>query len=245
MSSQQLAIIAGVGSGTGASLARRFASKYTVILLARKPSSYQPVEKEINENGGKAHGISTDISNPESVKAAFEEILTKFPNASVQTAIFNASGMFVRKPLLDITMEDMDAGLGVSVRGALLFAQTVLPLLLNCPPSHQIPPSLFFTGSTAAIKANPTSAVMCVPRHGLRALAISAAKEFGPKGVHVVHVIVDGAIDTPWGQPFLRDKPLEERIDPEGIAQMYWDLHLQGRRGFTFEVDVRGMGERW
>lgn len=131
-------------------------------------------------------------------------------------------------------------------RGALLFAQSALPLLLKYSDSKpEVPPSLFFTGSTAAVKANPTSAVMCVPRHGLRALAISAAKEFGPKGIHVVHAIVDGAIDTPWGQPFLKDKSAEEKIDPDAIAQTYWDLHLQSRRCFTNEIDIRPMMEKW
>lgn len=115
MSNQKLAIIAGVGSGNGSSVARRFAEKYTVILLARKPDSYQSTQTQINESGGRAYGISTDISKPESVKAAFAEIEEKFPGVPVQTAVFNASGKFVKKPLLDITMEDMDGGLAVSV----------------------------------------------------------------------------------------------------------------------------------
>lgn len=74
MSPQRLAIIAGVGSGNGASVARRFAKEYIVVLLARKPASYQPVEREVNENGGKALGISTDLSDPGSVRAAFSHI---------------------------------------------------------------------------------------------------------------------------------------------------------------------------
>lgn len=131
-------------------------------------------------------------------------------------------------------------------KGALLFAQSALPLLLEHAESNPAtPPSLFFTGSTAAVKANPGSAVMCVPRHGLRALAISAAKEFGPRGIHVVHAIVDGAIDTPWGKEIHKDKSPEQTIDPDAIAQTYWDLHLQSRRCFTNEIDIRPMMEKW
>ena len=115
MSSQKLAIIAGVGSGNGASVARRFAKEYTVVLLARKPASYEPIEEEVNKAGGKALGISTDLSSSESVKAAFAQIEKTFPDVPVQAAVFNASGKFIRKPLLDITMEDMDGGLNVSV----------------------------------------------------------------------------------------------------------------------------------
>lgn len=131
-------------------------------------------------------------------------------------------------------------------RGALLFAQNAIPLLLAYSSSHpSSPPSLFFTGSTAAIKPNPLSSVITVPRHGLRALAMSTAKEFGPKGVHVVHSIVDGAIDTPWGEKFLKDKGEEEKIDPAAIAEMYWDAHLQGKRGWSNEIDCRACGEKW
>ncbi|USW54817.1 Putative NAD(P)-binding domain superfamily [Septoria linicola] len=243
MSSQKIAVIAGVGSGTGSAVARRFGKEYIVCLLARKPESYEPVEREINASGGKALGISTDVSKPESVKAAFAQIEQTFPNIPVQAAVFNAAGGFVRRPLLDITLEQMDGGLNVSVKGALLFAQSALPLLVKHTESNpETPPSLFFTGSTAAVKANPGSAIMCVPRHGLRALAISAAKEFGPKGVHVVHTVVDGAIDTPWGKEIHKDKTT---VDPEAIAQTYWDLHLQSRRCFTNEIDIRPMMEKW
>lgn len=115
MSPHKLAIIAGVGSGNGASVARRFAKEYIVVLLARKPASYQPVEREVNENGGKALGISTDLSDPGSVRATFSHIGEAFPNIAVQAAVFNASGRFVRKPLLDITMEDLDGGYSISV----------------------------------------------------------------------------------------------------------------------------------
>ncbi|PPJ59503.1 hypothetical protein CBER1_10007 [Cercospora berteroae] len=246
MSSQKLAIIAGVGSGNGSAVARRFGKEYIVVLLARKPESYKPVELEIIKSGGKALGISTDLSKQDSVKAAFAKIEQEFPNVPTQVAVFNASGRFIRKPLLDISMEDLDGGLNVSVKGALSFAQSALPLLLKHAESNpQTPPTLFFTGSTAAVKANPGSLVMCVPRHGLRALSISAAKEIGPKGIHVVHAIVDGAIDTPWGKDFLKDKKPEETIDPEAIAQTYWDLHLQSRRCFTNEIDIRPMMEKW
>ncbi|EME40331.1 hypothetical protein DOTSEDRAFT_159128 [Dothistroma septosporum NZE10] len=246
MPHKPLAIIAGVGSGLGSSLARRFSKSYIVILLARTEKSFGPVVDEIKQAGGEAVGVSTDISNPESVKDSFKTIGEQYAGSPVAVAIFNASGGFVRKSLLDVTVEEMEKSVGVSIRGAMLFAQSAIPLLLKYEESSPTtPPSLFFTGSTAAIKPNPLSLVMTVPRHGLRALSMSAAKEFGPKGIHVVHSIVDGAIDTPWGESFLKNVPESQKIDPAAIAEMYWDCHLQSRRGWSNEVDCRAWEEKW
>jgi NAD(P)-dependent dehydrogenase (short-subunit alcohol dehydrogenase family) len=115
MSSKAIAIVAGVGPGTGASVARRFAAAYPVILLARNPENYESLVHEINKSGGKATGISTDISSQESIDAAFGKIEQEHKGAAIAAAIFNASGRFVRKPLLDTTVEEFAAGHEVSV----------------------------------------------------------------------------------------------------------------------------------
>lgn len=78
MASQLIAIVAGVGAGTGASVARKFASAYPVVLLARSPESYESLAKEINDNGGKAIGISTDVSDAKSVNNAVSKIKSEF-----------------------------------------------------------------------------------------------------------------------------------------------------------------------
>lgn len=115
MSTKAIAIVAGVGAGTGAAVARRFAQAYPVVLLARNPDNYQPYVDEINKSGGKAIGISTDLGNIESVAKAFKDIESAFPGAPVAAATFNASGRFVRKPLLELSVEDFTAGYEVSV----------------------------------------------------------------------------------------------------------------------------------
>lgn len=114
MTSKAFAVVAGVGPGTGAAVARKFAAAYPVALLARSPENYESLVEEINKSGGKAIGISTDVSNPESVKAAFSKIQKDFNSNSCAAAIFNASGRFVRKPLLDMSVEDFSAGWEVS-----------------------------------------------------------------------------------------------------------------------------------
>lgn len=115
MSNKAFAVIAGVGSGTGSSLARRFAKAYPVALLARNPQSYEGLVQEINNNGGKAIGVSADTSSEESVKSAFETIAQKYENAPCAAAIYNASGGFVRKPFLETKAEDLEKGWAVTV----------------------------------------------------------------------------------------------------------------------------------
>jgi len=115
MTTKAFAVIAGVGSGTGSSLARRFAQEYPIALLARNASSYEPLVQEINNSGGKAIGVSADTSDEQSVKSAFQTIAQKFDDAPCAAAIYNASGGFVRKPFLETGIEDLEKGWGVTV----------------------------------------------------------------------------------------------------------------------------------
>lgn len=108
------AVIAGVGPGTGAAVARRFAQAYPVALLARSPENYESLVQEINGSGGKAIGISTDVSSEESVKSAFEKIKQEYQGASCAAAIFNASGPFSRKPLLEMSVGEFEKSWDVS-----------------------------------------------------------------------------------------------------------------------------------
>lgn len=114
MSSKPIAVVAGVGPGTGASVARRFAKEYPVVLLARRPESFEPLAKDINDRGGNAVGISADVSNGESLTRAFEEIQKKFPGATCAAAVFNAAGGMVRKPFLEVTEKEFSSGWEVS-----------------------------------------------------------------------------------------------------------------------------------
>lgn len=115
MAAKAFAVVAGVGPGTGASCARRFAKTYPVVCLARKPESYNDIVDEINKSGGKAIGVSTDISSQESVDAAFKKIKSEFGDATCAAAVFNASGRFTRGPLLEAKPDDFEAGWQVSV----------------------------------------------------------------------------------------------------------------------------------
>ena len=114
MGSKPIAIIAGIGPGTGASVARRFAKLYPVALLARSSQSYDPVVEEITKAGGKAVGFSTDVSDPESVRKAFDGIKKEL-GGTAAAAVFNASGPFARKPFLETTVEEVQKSWDVSL----------------------------------------------------------------------------------------------------------------------------------
>lgn len=115
MASKAFAIVAGVGPGTGAACARRFAQAYPVACLARNPDNYNEIVQEINKSGGKAIGVSADVSSQESMNAAFKKIEEEFKGGNCAAAVFNASGRFARGPLLDMKVEDFQAGWEVSV----------------------------------------------------------------------------------------------------------------------------------
>jgi NAD(P)-dependent dehydrogenase (short-subunit alcohol dehydrogenase family) len=106
--SKPVAIVAGVGPGTGAAVARKFAKEYNVVLMARNPENYESLVKDIESSGGKATGISTDVASTESVKKAFEQVKSIGP---VAVAVFNVGGRFIRKPFLELTEDDFDAGI--------------------------------------------------------------------------------------------------------------------------------------
>ncbi|KAF2276043.1 NAD(P)-binding protein [Westerdykella ornata] len=247
MSSKLIAIVAGVGPGTGASVARKFAQTYPVVLLARKPENYEGLAQEINQSGGKALGISTDVADSKSVKNAVQKIKEEFGNdVGAAAAIFNASGGFLRTPFLELPEDVFTTSLKVSANGGFNFAQAALPLLLKgVEQKSKYPPSLIFTGATASVKSNAQMASFATGKWALRALSQSLAREFGPKGVHVSHAIIDGVIDIPRTKEWLKDLGPEAKLSADAIANDYWWLHTQPVTNFTWEIDLRPAIEKW
>ncbi|KAF2869871.1 hypothetical protein BDV95DRAFT_576497 [Massariosphaeria phaeospora] len=247
MASKLIAIVAGVGPGTGAAVARKFAATYPVVLLARNPDSFESLAKEINSGGGKAVGISTDISDSNSVKSAVETIKKEFgSDVGAAAAIFNASGGFFRKPFLEVPEDVFSKSLKVSAEGGFIFSQATLPLLLKGVEQKSAhPPSLIFTGATASVKSNALMATFATGKWALRALSQSLAREFGPQGVHVSHAIIDGVIDIPRTKEWLKELGPEGKLSADGIANDYWWLHTQPRTNFTWEIDLRPAVEKW
>jgi len=245
-SSNFYSVVAGVGAGTGRSVALKFAKSYPVALLARNPANYESIVKEINSAGGKAIGISTDVSAPDSVAKAFAEIKKEFGGKKLAAAIFNVGGKFVRKPFLELSLEEYEAGYEANGKGIFLFAQATLPLLLESVETSPHPPSLIITGATASLRGSATMASFASGKFALRATAQSLAREFGPKGIHVAHAIIDGVIDIPRTKDWAANGGVEDgKISADAIAESYWYLHTQPRSHFTHELDVRPFVEKF
>ncbi|KAK4241055.1 hypothetical protein C8A03DRAFT_12650 [Achaetomium macrosporum] len=240
------AVVAGVGAGTGRSVALRFARSYPVVLLARKPESYADIVSEIKQQGGEALGISTDVSDAQSVAAAFETIKKELPEKTLAAAIYNAAGGFGIKPFLEASVSELDASLAVNARGLFIFAQATLPSLLEAVPTSPHPPSLIITGATASVRGSARFGPFAAGKFAVRALGQSLAREFGPQGVHVAHVIVDGVIDIPRTKEYVVNGGKEDgKISADAIAESYWHLHTQHRSSFTQELDLRPYVEKF
>ncbi|KAG9228235.1 short chain dehydrogenase/ reductase-like protein [Amylocarpus encephaloides] len=238
-------IVAGVGAGTGRSVALKFAQVYPVVLLARNPSNYEAIVSEIKASGGHAIGVATDVSSPQSVVNAFSEIDREFGGKRLAAAIYNVGGRFVRKPFLELTLEEYEAGYEANGKGFFLFAQAVLPLLLDSVKESHHPPSLIITGATASLRGSANMSSFASGKFALRATAQSLAREFGPQGVHVAHAIIDGVIDIPRTKEWMVDAGPDAKINSDAIADSYWYLHTQPRSHFTQELDIRPYVEKF
>ncbi|GFF25523.1 uncharacterized oxidoreductase SAV2478 [Aspergillus udagawae] len=239
-----IVIVAGAGPGLGSAVARRFAKVYPVVLLARSQLSLDPLVNDITQSGGSAMGIPIDVTISSSMSSTMEQIKAKFgPDLSIAAAIYNVASKFTRKPFLEQSPEEFLGSLEPSIKGAFNFAQATLPLMLNEATGHY-PPTLIFTGATAALKGGSGLSGFAMSKFGIRALSQSLAREFGPKGVHVSHAIIDGIIDTQKTKGYSQDIP-DSKIDPKWIAESYWFLHTQPRSSFTHEIDLRPYSEKW
>lgn len=226
------AAILGVGPGLGAAVARRFAREgFAVALMARREESVAGVREEIEGAGGTALPISTDATDPASVAAAFGRARTELGDPDV--FVYNA-GAFQMGGILDLSPEKFDECFKANCAGAFYAAQRVLPAMVEA--GHG---TILLTGATAALRGSARFSALAVGKFGLRALAQSMAREFGPQGVHVAHVVIDGQIDTPRVREMSPGRGDSTMLSPDAIAEAYWQLHLQDSTAWTLELDVR------
>lgn len=124
--------------------------------------------------------------------------------------------------------------IGVKDVGAFYAAQQVLPAMLKAGRG-----TILLTGASAALRGKANFSALAVGKFGLRALAQSMAREFGPRGVHVAHVIIDGQINTPRMREMMPDREEHTLLSPDAIAETYWQLHFQEQTAWTLELDLR------
>ncbi len=239
---QKVCLIVGAGDGTGSALARRFAKAgYTVCVTRRTPDSNSKLVREIEDSGGQAQAYVLDARREDQVIKLFNKVEVEV--GVIDVVIFNVGGN-VRFPLLEMTAEkyfktwEMCAMAGFLVgREA---ARTMLPRKRG---------TVLFTGATASLRGGVGFSAFAGGKAALRALAQSMAREFGPQGLHVAHVVVDGVIDSERVRTTQPERVAalgpQGLLDPESIAGAYLWLHQQTPDAWTFELDLRPGVEKW
>jgi NAD(P)-dependent dehydrogenase (short-subunit alcohol dehydrogenase family) len=228
----KVAAILGVGPGLGAAVARRFAREgFAVALMARSEGSVAGIQEETEGSGNTATAIGADATDAGSVAAAFERVRHELGDPEV--FVYNA-GAFEMGGILEIPPERFDECFKANCAGAFYAAQQVLPAMVEAGRG-----TILMTGATASLRGSARFSALAVGKFGLRALAQSMAREFGPQGVHVAHVVIDGQINTPRIREISPGREEHTMLSPDAIAETYWWLHTQDPTAWTLELDLR------
>jgi NAD(P)-dependent dehydrogenase (short-subunit alcohol dehydrogenase family) len=229
-------VVVGAGDATGGAIARRFAREgYVACVVRRETSRLGTLVEEIVAGGGRARPFGVDARDEEEVVEMFDTIEREV--APIEVAVFNI-GANVRFPITETTSRVFRKVWELACYGGFLTGREAAKRML--PRGRG---TIIFTGATASVRGGNGFAAFASAKHGLRALAQSMARELGPQGIHVAHTVIDGAIDTPWiAQNFPERHALKDRdgiLNPDDIADAYWQLHRQPRSAWTQELDLR------
>ena len=242
MEKENSVLVLGVGpdQGLGVALCKKFAKEgFRVFGCGRNIENMKALDKLSVENGS-IEGIVADVTNPDDVKKVFEDI--DKTQTVLKSVIYNA-GNNNASPFLEMDLAFFQDLWEVCAKGAFLISQQAIPRLLNEGGS------IIFTGATASIRSRPPFTAFAAAKSAERSLAQGLAKEFGPQGIHVAHVIIDGIIDGDKVNlrfpEFANSKGEDGKLNIESIAENFVMLHNQKRSTWSFEIDLRPWSENW
>ncbi len=225
------ALIVGVGPGLSASLARLFAKHgLQVAMASREPDK---LAKLAEETAGTT--FACEATEPEEVAALFEVVVAT--QGVPDIVVYNASAR-ARGPVTDLIPEEVAKALAVSAYGGFLVAQQAARHMVARGSG-----AILLTGASASVKGYPNSSAFAMGKFALRGLASSLARELSPKGVHVAHFVIDGGIRSA-GRADPNDNP-DSTLDPDAIAETYWQVANQPRSAWTWEVELRPWVEKF
>lgn len=242
MADAKAALVVGAGDATGGAVARRFAREgFTACVTRRSAEKLAPLVAQIESEGGRARAFGSDAREEEQVAQLVATIEREV--GPIEVAVFNVGGN-VRFPIREMTSRVYRKVWEMGAFAGFLVGREVAKVMV--PRGRG---SIFFTGATASLRGGSGFAAFAGAKHALRALAQSMARELAPQGIHVAHVVIDAAIDTPFiRENFPQRYALKDRqgiVNPESIAEAYWQLHCQPRDAWTFEQDLRPWIETW
>ena len=235
---KKIAVIAGVGPGSGAALARKFVKEgCDVALLSRSSAYIKNLSTKLTESGGTALPIATDVAEADDVARSFAQIREELGDPDI---LVNHAGSAAWGSFADLTPEAFEGAWRVCTLGGFLCSKQVVPGMLRKGGG-----SILFTGATSAVRGRAGALAFSSAKFATRGLASALAREVGPHGIHVAHVIIDGVIDTPGVHQRYKLSENEPLLKPDAIADTYWALVQQHRSAWTFEVDVRPHNEEF
>jgi NAD(P)-dependent dehydrogenase (short-subunit alcohol dehydrogenase family) len=230
----EVAIVVGAGAGLGAALCRRFVKAgLLVAAAARDKERLTTLAKEVG-----ARPYAGDTTDENAVRDLFAAVQHDFGDPSL--VVYNA-GAFLPKAVVDTEAVEFERCWRIGCFGGFLVGRAAARVML---PKQR--GTILFTGATAALRGGANFVNLAVGKFGLRALAQSMARELGPKGIHVAHVVIDGMIaaEHRTGRGKSERGP-DALLDDDAIAEAYWQLHLQPRSAWTLEMDLRPWVEKF
>jgi len=239
----KVALVVGAGDGTGGAVACRFAQEgFTVCATRRSAEAVEALCGEITAAGGTAYPFAVDARDETEVTALMDRIEAEV--GPIEVCVFNVGGN-VRFPITEMTAETFERTWRTTCFAAFLVGREAAARMV--PRGHG---TIIFTGATASVRGCSGFAAFAAAKHGKRALAQSMARELGPKGIHVAHVVIDGVIDTQAVKNRMPDlyedrRSKEALLRPDAIAEVYWHIHTQPRSAWAWEMDLRPWAEPW
>lgn len=242
MNDKKIALVIGAGDSLGGAIARRFAQDgFEVCLGRRNGDKLAPLVEQITAEGGVAHPCAIDARKEEQVIELFDEIERNI--GPLEVVVFNP-GANIRFSILEMTSRKYYKVWEMACFAGFLTGREAARRMV--PRGRG---TILFSGATASVRGGSGFSAFAGAKMALRGLAQSMARELGPQGIHVAHVIIDGAIDTPWIREMFPDmvasKPEDGLLAPDDIAETYFQIYKQPRTAWTFETDLRPYCEEW
>lgn len=239
---RNVCLIVGAGDATGCAITKRFAQAgYTVCVTRRTPGASAALVQSIQDAGGRAIAYQLDARREDEVIALFKKIEVEV--GALEVVVFNVGGN-VRFPLLEMTAEKYFKTWEMCSMAGFLVGREAARALL--PRGRG---TILFTGATASLRGGVGFSAFAGGKAALRALAQSMAREFGPQGLHIAHIVVDGVIDSERVRTTQPERVAalgpNGLVEPDSIARAYLWLHEQTPDAWTFELDLRPGVEKW
>lgn len=233
---------AGNPNGIGGAIAQRFGRENLhVVVSGRTQGKLDVTAQSVIDAGGSAEAIVADVTSEAALTDLFSAVQDR--GESIAAVIFNA-GNNAPIPFAELSAEDFEGYWRVGCLGGFLAAKQAIPVLVK-----QGSGSFLITGASASLRGRPNFVHFAVSKSGLRSLAQALAREYGPQGVHVAHIIIDGAVNGEIVQnrfgAYLEQLGEDGSLAPSAIAETFWQIHSQPRSAWSHEVDLRPFKESW